>query len=225
MIFYILNTIAFMLLIAMFIYRIYKIRVGLHQPHPFTWFTYFIAGLIMVFFLFHSNADLYLTIQQSFYVLGCGITAFYGLYSEKKYGRQNNWKIRKFDFLFLFISISSIILYYINYEYLNIAVVILLVGQISTELPTTVKNWKAPFTEMPLPDYLESAKCLILGLLITNWTLPAIITTFVWAGINLMIAIYCQWRQYIIAKEHHGMTRTEYKNKLMRDFQKKVKNV
>lgn len=166
---------------------IISIIKGRAKPNLVTWFIWMLAPFIGVFFQLKAGAGLsvipiFMTGFGPFVIIIAAILT-----------KNAFWKINIFDIYCGLFSIIALILYIFTRN-LGISILFAIVSDGLAAIPTIVKSWKFPETEI-IPNYFFAVISNILGLLIIkNWSF----TIYSFGLYNIIvnsIIVFCVYRK------------------------------
>ncbi|MFZ2150263.1 MAG: hypothetical protein WAV15_03850 [Minisyncoccia bacterium] len=169
---------------------IISIARGHAKPNLVSWTIWAVAPMIGAFFQFRAGAGL--SALPVFWAgFGPFIVILFCLYKRNAY-----WKLTTFDIHCGILSILALIFYFFT-KNLGISLLFAMLSDALASLPTIVKAWKFPETEISLNYFLAMISNIIGLLIIKSWSFS--VSAF---GISLVlqsaIIIFCINRKKIL---------------------------
>lgn len=166
---------------------IYDTVKGKVKPNRVTWLLWSIAPLVAFFAEIKQGVGI---LSLTTFVVGfMPILVFIFSFVNK----EAEWKLGKFDFICGILSILGLILWYIT-KVGNIAIIFSIFADGLASLPTIVKSYKHPETEIYLPYLLTVANAIIGLFTITKWNFQSYAFPLYLIFGNLLIAILIKFK-------------------------------
>ncbi|MCL1929642.1 hypothetical protein FWF93_00670 [Candidatus Saccharibacteria bacterium] len=187
--------------IAIYAARFRMTLRGLHQISLATWVMYFVNAVFSTVFVWQVGSGIYLTLNIALNAVLIGILLVLSIFSYKKFG-HTHWSYKPFDMIIAIVAGLIIVSYYLGVSaYIN-AVALWLVTRLA-ELPTTRKVRNAPFSEIVWVDVVGATRAALLFFTLAEINIVGIVNTLGSAGVMLLIAGWCYYNKYRIAKINH----------------------
>ena len=154
--------------------------IGKAKPNPVSWLLWGIIPIIVFIAELQAGVGLVALVT-----LAVGISPILVFFAAIHKNRRS-FELRGFNLLCALIAVSGIILW-INNKNPEIAIIIMILADIASALPTIKKILQKPNSEFP-PSYLLSASSMVIALLaVSNWTFAAVAYPIYVLAINLII--------------------------------------
>ena len=167
-----------------------NIAYGSARPNLISWFIWALAPLVGVFLQIKAGAGL------SFWGplmagLGPVLVIIFSLIRKKSF-----WKITTFDIICGALSLFALIFYIVTSK-LGISIFFAILSDGLAAIPTIVKSWKFPKTEVPLTYFGGIINNALALLIITNWVF-AIYSFSIYIIVVNLIIIFSVYHKKII---------------------------
>jgi hypothetical protein len=158
------------------------------RPNLVSWFIWMIAPFIGVFFELKAGAGLSVL---PIFVAGLGSLLILVVASLTKNGF---WKIGTLDIYCGLFSVLALIFYIVTHN-LGISILFAILSDGLASIPTIIKSWKFPETEMWAPYLLPIISNIVGLMIIKNWTFPiySFGAYFIILDATIVFCIYRKW--------------------------------